>query len=90
MHQPVPPGKIQTIIALKILVVHIVVHRSIEPLEEPVPVESLWKNFKAQVAIHIIQGHEDQERKKVYEMDREAKSKNINDRRFYKRLRRLK
>lgn len=82
IHQAVPPGEIQPVIPFEILVMHIVVDRGIEPLEEPVTVEAPGKQLKAQVAINIIDRHEDQERKNMDEMYRECKGEDINDPRF--------
>jgi hypothetical protein len=56
-HPSIPPGKIQSVIPFKKLVVHIMVHRCVEPFEEPVPVKAPGKDLKTQMTIHIVNGH---------------------------------
>jgi hypothetical protein len=79
VHPPVPPSKIQSIIPFKELVVHIMIDRCVEPFEEPVPVKTLGKDLKTQVAIYIVNRHKYEKSKKVYEVNGKAESKHINN-----------
>lgn len=88
-HQPVPEQEIQTIIPFEILVVHIMVHRSIDPFAQPVFTESLWIQFPAQVPVHIINDHEQEKENQVIEMNRNAKYKNEEDAGFQDRFQRM-
>lgn len=89
-HQLVPKSKVQAIIALKVLVVLVVVHRGIEPLAQPVAVGTLGKKLVAQMAIYIVQGHEYQKHHDVRKMDGNGKGKYIDDARLHHGLGRAK
>jgi hypothetical protein len=75
-HDPVPKQKVQTIIALKELVMLVMVHRGIDPFTKPVPAESFGINFPAQVAVDVIYDREKKENEKVQRMNGNGKQEN--------------
>lgn len=87
-HQPIPKSEVQTIVALKILMVLVVVNGSIEPFAQPVAVGTLGKELKAQMAVHIIDGHKHQKHHDVHKVDGDGKGKYIDDARLYHCFRR--
>jgi len=58
---------------------HIMINRSIEPLAEPMFIESFWIQFIPEVTVNIVGCHKNKKHKNVHEMDWEGKCKNINN-----------
>ena len=88
-HHTVPEQEIQTIVSFEILVVHIMIHRSIDPFTQPMLTESLWIEFPTQVSVHIINDHEKEEKNQVVEMNGDGENKNQKDARFQNSFQRM-
>ena len=89
-HPPVPECEVKAIIALKILVVLVMAHRSIDPFAQPVPAETFWIQFVSQVPVDIIDNHKEKEDIKMQWMNGYGKKKNGKYTCFYYSFQRMK
>ena len=89
-HDSIPKSKVESVVPSEILMVHIVVHRGVDPPSDPRPVKSPGVKFIPYVAVDIVDDHEQKEKTDMQNMYGDGKEENGQDASFNDGLERMK
>ena len=78
-HYPIPKEKVQSVVALEVHMMLVVINGSVDPLPYPTFRKACRIEFVAQMPVDIVQHHEQQEDANRQRMNRKEKNYHHND-----------